>query len=147
MSLLLREKYVSSLCSKILFSWSLNGAFGAIFEAKQVYWAALVATAIENQMSILPGVSICRVVWAGHTCLSKEIMATTPWAPWRTGCFFLLPLPAMVSALFSEYCSHSHAESSGEREHRDAGILLSYCVSALLGQKLIQSLCSIPEKV
>lgn len=115
MSLFLRE--MSSLCSKILFSSSLKGAFGVIFEAKQGYWAALVATAIENQMSILPGVSVYAVVWMGHTRLSKESMAITPSAfPWRSGYVFLLPLPAMVSPLFSEYCTHSHAESTwGQR--------------------------------
>lgn len=54
----LRHKYVSNLCSKMLFSWSVNRAFGAIFEDKQGYRAALVATGSENQMGTLSGIPV-----------------------------------------------------------------------------------------
>lgn len=70
----LRLKYASSLCSKMLFSWIVNRAFGAIFQAKQGYRTALVAIGIENQMVTLS----VRQYEQGHICLAEQSTVIIP---------------------------------------------------------------------
>ena len=73
----LRHKYVSNLCLKVLFFWSVNMAFGAIFESKQDYGAALVAIGSENQMGTLSGISV-RQYERSRVCPAEQSTAVTP---------------------------------------------------------------------
>lgn len=58
----------------MLFSWSVNRAFGATFEG---CGAALVAISSENQLGTLSGISVWCYKWV-CVCLAEQSTAIIP---------------------------------------------------------------------
>lgn len=117
----------------MLFSWSVNMAFGTIFEAKQGYRAAFVAIGSQNQMGTLSGISVWVYEW-GHVLLAEQSTAVTPCTLLqRSGCFFLLPLAShSVTHPCLQHIAPTHTQKAVEAQATSAGLLLLWCASALL---------------